>query len=175
MSIAPALLSSQSNEWFTPAKYIAAARQVMGGAIELDPASCEEANLVVKAARYYTQAEDGLSQPWHARSLWLNPPYGKTGKTSNQAFWTHKLIAEYRAGNVAEAILLVNAVTDCAWFAPLWEQFICFTNHRIKFYNSAGQPDSPTKGNAFVYFGPQSEIFRTAFSQFGAVVSRVQS
>lgn len=28
----------------------------------------------IPAARYYTQAEDGLAQPWYGR-VWCNPPY----------------------------------------------------------------------------------------------------
>src|SRR5579859_6970510 len=82
-----ASLSSKSNEWYTPAPYVNAARQVMGG-IELDPASCAQANRTVQAARYYSQADNGLAQDWTCRSLWCNPPYGRTAHISNQEIWT---------------------------------------------------------------------------------------
>lgn len=36
------------------------------GSIYLDPASCAKANETVKAHRYFTIADDGLSQPWKA-------------------------------------------------------------------------------------------------------------
>src|SRR5262249_14864109 len=56
-------------EWYTPKKYIEAVRDVLGG-IDLDPASCERANEVVKAAKFYTATQNGLNEPWQGR-VWL--------------------------------------------------------------------------------------------------------
>ena len=60
-------------ESYTPAKYIEAARQVMGG-IDLDPASNTHAQQIVKATKWHGVNEDGLLQAWHGR-VFLNPPY----------------------------------------------------------------------------------------------------
>src|SRR5258707_12771286 len=123
--------SSKSTEWYTPARYIEAARLVLG-AIDLDPASCEAANQTVKAAHYFSPADDGLARPWHGR-IWLNPPYGKPHGKSGQELWTRKLLAEHEAGHFDQAVVLVNAATETRWFAPLWNFPICSPDHRIRF------------------------------------------
>lgn len=166
-----ALQSSESNEWYTPARYVDAARRVMGG-IDLDPASNPVANRVVMATHYFTIEDDGLAKTWAGR-VWLNPPYGRDGGESNQATWSARLLDQYQAGNVAQAVLLVNAVTDRVWFQPLWAFPICFTDHRIRFYDATGAGGSPTHGNALVYLGANRDHFASVFSEFGPVVMSV--
>lgn len=70
------LHSAGSPDWMTPRYLIEAARWVMGG-IDLDPASDARANARVKAAKFYTAAENGLdpANPWSGR-IFLNPPGG---------------------------------------------------------------------------------------------------
>ena len=165
------LHSSQSNEWYTPPPYIDAVHAVMGG-IDVDPASCALANRIVRATTYYTLAEDGFPKAWPGR-VFLNPPYGFDEKgQSNAARWSRRLLYQYQAGVTTQAILLVNAVPGNDWFAPLWDYPICFTDHRIRFYNPAGMPNQPTHSNAFVYLGEQVDRFDTVFSQFGVVAVR---
>lgn len=154
-----------SNEHYTPARYIDAARYVLGD-IDLDPASCLRANQVVKATRFFTHKDDGLRQEWRGR-IWLNPPYGNL---SGQ--FIAKLVEEIEAANVAAAIVLVNShCTDAAWFQPLFDSVLCFTNHRINFEGDDDRSGS-THGSVFAYFGDKSSYFAEVFSQFGAVVAR---
>lgn len=162
------ILSSTSNEWYTPAIYIDAARDVLGE-IDLDPASCAYAQRTVRAKKYYTMADDGLRKTWQGK-VFLNPPYGRTCARSNQSLWSEKLIREFEAGRVTEAILLTNAQTAEKWFQPLWAYSICFTNHRIKFELEDGQKSQPTHGNAFTYMGQNVAWFKQVFSRFGKVV-----
>ena len=156
---------SLSNEHYTPPIYIEAARRVLGS-IDLDPASCAEANQTVRAGQYFTATDDGMKQSWSGR-VWLNPPYG--GMTG--AF-VQKLINEYSVGSIDAAIILVNAhCTDTKWFQPLWDGVLCFTDHRIDFSGDEGRSGS-THGSVFVYFGVSGNIFKSEFSKFGVVVAK---
>ena len=159
--------SSESVEWYTPPRYIEAARAALG-AIDLDPASSEAANATIRADQFFTREQDGLKRPWPGR-VWLNPPYGEEGTDR----WVEKTVAEYVAKRTRAAVLLVNAVTDRKWFAPLFEFPICFTDHRIEFYTPTGHPRSPVSGNAFVYLGPHVARFADVFRAFGAVVGKL--
>lgn len=173
-SVPTALLSSESNEWFTPSQYVEKARELMSG-IDLDPASNAYANeKVVQAKLYYDIQANGLDKPWNGR-VWLNPPYGRDEGGSNQEAWSRRLIEQYEAGITTEAVLLVNANTEAKWFQPLYNYLICFTNHRIRFYNTEGTPSQPTQGNAFIYFGHQKGRFTELFSAFGVVIRRIDN
>lgn len=167
--------ASTSNEWYTPAHFIEAARVVMGG-IDLDPATCEFANRIVQASSWYgldhpdMGCRDGLAHPWQGR-VWLNPPYGKDDGESNQAIWSRRLIDAYTTGQIEQAVLLVNAVPGNAWFVPLKRYPICFPDSRIRFYNEQVEAGQPTHSNALVYFGPHRDRFAEIFSRFGAVMA----
>lgn len=161
-----ALRMSESNEWYTPDKYIEAARKVLGE-IDLDPASCGLANETVQAKVYFDKEKDGLAQEWFGR-VWMNPPYGGLSGP-----FVAKLLSEFEAGNVEEAIVLVNSnSTDTNWFRPLWNHILCFTDHRINFYSPQEKPSGSTHGSVFIYIGPNWEGFADTFKEFGAVVAR---
>jgi hypothetical protein len=156
----------QTTEHYTPAKYLEAVRLVLGG-IDLDPASCAQANATVRATRYFTKAQDGPSQPWHGR-VWCNPPYCRQAHR-----FVEKLLTEYRAGNVKAGILLLNGFhSDSAWFKPLWDFTFCFTDHTIKFNTDEQYRDQPNRSSIFIYLGPDPDAFEREFKQFGAVMTR---
>lgn len=158
---------SATNEWYTPKEIIEAAREVLGE-IDLDPASCQFANRVVRALTYYTEEDNGLDQRWVGR-LFVNCPYGKgENNESNQARWTAKLIESFDAGDVTAAIALVNAATGNAWFQKLWRFPICLPR-RFAFYNESGTT-TPTNHSAIVYLGSDPARFYDVFSKIGVVV-----
>jgi phage N-6-adenine-methyltransferase len=161
-------LQQDSVEWYTPQKYLRAVHAVLGE-IELDPATSEQANRIVQAKVFYDLTTDGLTKTWKARTVWLNPPYCKQGNTSNQEMWSTKLLAEYKAGNIYEAILLVTAATDTIWFHRLYPFPMCFVKGRIQFTSPTGKHGGATKGSVFVYLGTQKEKFQQVFRRFGVV------
>lgn len=162
-----AVTQSLTNEWYTPAEYIEAARRVLGG-FDLDPASCEEANQTVQAARFYSEADPGLEHDeWKGR-VWLNPPYGRLAGA-----FVLRLAEEYRLGHVTGAITLLNAhCTDTAWFRPLWDHTLCFTYGRLNFAAGTARRGGSTHGSVFAYLGPDQAAFAAEFAQWGAIVTR---
>ena len=161
-----AVLLSGSKEWFTPKEYIESIRQVLGE-IDLNPASCKQANQTIKAKKFYSMEDDGLSHLWHGK-VFLNPPYGNDGPP-----FVEKLIEEIKAGNVTEAILLVNSrATDAEWFQPLYDGIICFTDHRIDFDSPIEKNTSSTHGSCFIYFGQNERKFAQSFIEHGTILKR---
>lgn len=164
------MVSSETNEWYTPAHILELARLVLG-TIDLDPASCAEANQTVQASAYYDQELNGLAQPWEGR-IWLNPPYGKTAGRSNQDIWAENLIAEYEGGNTTEAILLVKAALGYNWFERLWYGYpTCFVRERLYFTAEDGSGDGQAKAaTAIIYFGRDVTRFKSVFQTIGRVI-----
>lgn len=132
MTARKALHSSKSNEWYTPPEVVEPVRDFLGE-IELDPASCELANLIVKATRYYTEKEDGLIQPWDGK-FFSNPPYG-----TGTALWPARACEQFLDRIAPEGIMLLNATPDRKWFRPLWQHPILFMDKRVCFLETYEQ------------------------------------
>ncbi len=151
--------NSGNNEWYTPSEYIEAAREVMGG-IDLDPASCELANRVVKADRIFTIEDDGLTKTWFG-NVWLNPPYSSDliGKFAD------KVTQE----DIAQAIILVNNATETQWFNTLIDKAsaVVFPKSRVKFYMPDGGTGAPLQGQAVIYIGDNPKGFLYVYKRFG--------
>lgn len=155
---------SESDECYTPAQYIALARDVLG-AIDLDPASNDAAQAIVRAARYFTIVDDGLAQEWRGR-VWLNCPY------SAPAPWVSKLLEAYNARAVRAAVALFNANSASRWFHKLarvaWR---CEPFKRISFWGPAvvvgGNGRAP---QVFFYLGDDPARFAAVFSKIGHVL-----
>jgi phage N-6-adenine-methyltransferase len=72
----------------------------------LDPC-CTAAT--AKAPHFFTEADNGLGQPWGTHVVFMNPPYGREIYT-----WTRKAREEAALG--ATVVGLLPASTDLAWW-----------------------------------------------------------
>lgn len=176
---------SNSVEHPTPAFVVEAAREVMGG-IDLDPASCGEANKVVRATTYYSLAllHDGLTFEWNGR-VFLNPPGGKAPKywqehyksRSNAVCWWRKLLDEYFVGRCSEAIFIgfnldiLQASQGQEEWPDVLKFPLCVPSRRIAFTGK-----DPTHGNVIAYLPnylpnrPGSSYkFKEVFERLGSV------
>jgi ParB family chromosome partitioning protein len=158
-----------SDEWYTPPNEVARVRQTLGG-IELDPASCAEANKIVGAKRFFTKEDDGLGKSWHARTVFLNPPYGKGGRLV--PLWVDKMIQEFTLGHFSEGVILVNSSTETQWFQPLLAYPVAFRAGRIAFLDpgTLEPKNKPRQGSAYFYFGPRWARFASYFVTVGRVM-----
>jgi phage N-6-adenine-methyltransferase len=158
-------LGTGENEWYTPPDVLEDVRAVLGE-IDLDPASSERAQGQVSAARYFSIEDNALLREWGGR-VYLNPPYSQPAIDR----FTAKLVEEYRAGRVTEAVMLTHNYTDTRWFhtAEAEAAAICFTRGRIRFISPSGELAAPTQGQAFFYYGPRVERFIGVFQRRGFV------
>lgn len=152
----------------TPPVFIEMARKVMG-AIELDPASCLEANeRFVHASRFYDEQANGLSQSWKTPALWMNPPYSGRGAFE----FASKFASE--ASGISQAVVLVNSATGTRAFRYLFDNCdaICFCNKRIQFIDPSGlrSQSSNSKEQLFFYRGKRVAKFASVFGAIGRIV-----
>lgn len=156
------VFTSETPEWYTPPLIIESVVRALG-AIDLDPCSNPGAPNI-PAAQYFTAAEDGLAQPWSGR-VYMNPPYGDAISA-----WVEKLVGEVSDGRVHEAIALIPARTDTAWWRLLRDCAVCFVRGRLRF---SGAETSAPFPSAAAYFGPRRDAFKGVFSDIGDVWERV--
>lgn len=158
--------NSGQNEWYTPPAFIEAATQVMGG-IDLDPASSAIANKTVRAKKFYTSTQDGLTKKW-AGTVFLNPPYAQPLISQ----FAKKLADSVTAGLVTEAIILVNNATETDWWQTIAavSSAVCFPKSRIRFLDPEGNlGGAPLQGQAILYCGANADGFAVVHESIGTV------
>jgi phage N-6-adenine-methyltransferase len=148
-----ALHLSASAEWGTPAWIVAYARSVLG-TIDLDPASSADWNASVKADRFLTAEEDGLTTSWgDAKNVFLNPPGDRSGK----------LVRAFHAK--AQAHVNANPGARVLWVGFSMEQLVFFCGSsimilpkRVRYIRPDGTEGScPTHGSFLGLIG-QGEL-----------------
>ena len=124
------------------------AAEFAGGQFDLDPCATPES---AKASAYYTEADDGLSLPWHGK-VFMNPPYSP----GQPAQWIDKAISEVGCGNAEVVVALMQSRTDTKWFHKAMgaADVMRFRRGRIQF-ERPGQPTGaiPYGNTIFVFRG----------------------
>ena len=163
-----------NDEWYTPAWLIDMTREVIGE-IDLDPASSDEAQTIVKAKRHWTKMQNALNlnwivningPNWSPSRVFLNPPYSHPLVEQ----FIDKLLQQIEKGHVSEAILLVNNNTETAWWhkAAAAANAILFFRSRVFFWRPGqAETTSPRQGQNLFYFGPNTSQFAITFSSKG--------
>lgn len=95
------------DHWETPWPLVRELEEEFGP-FELDPSATAR---TAKAPRFFTEADDGLAQPWAPARTFLNPPYSRVEP------WLRKAREESAAG--ALVVALLAARTDRDWFHDL--------------------------------------------------------
>lgn len=107
---------SASDQWLTPRSVLERAEACLGR-IDGDVAAAPERN--VDASWWLTEDDDALAAPSWANPdgspsrLWVNPPYGAGGRGPGD--WTRRVVAEWEAGTVDSALLLLPARPGAHW------------------------------------------------------------
>lgn len=150
--------SAANANWGTPSGWVERVRYTLGE-IDLDPASSEEHNQVVKAKKYYTEKENALNLDWSGR-VFLNPP---GGRGVPKAFF-QKLISEYYSGRVTSAVYLGYSLEQLLWIqrTQCWTAY-AIPPRRIRF---RGAGASPTHGNFFLLLSDEKEIHYSFHYEF---------
>lgn len=161
-------------EYYTPIWIIEAARLVMGS-IDLDPASSEKANEIVKAKFYCANINvpclgnsNGLKCAWFG-NVWLNHPFSKR----ENKLWIDKLLYEYEVSmTIKQACCITYASTSEKWFQPLMEYPQCYFFKRVNYIDGLTllPKNGVTKGSVVTYLGPNDDKFARVFSQYGKIM-----
>ena len=123
------LRARETVEWETPADFmeLMVARY---GKFTLDPAASVHNH---QTKRFFTEHDDGLTQRWRSKNVWLNPPYGR----GSIGPWIRAAINQvHHTRNAKQVIMLLPARTDAPWFHNevwTWAREVAFVRGRIHF------------------------------------------
>jgi len=157
-----------NDECYTPLWYMDLVRKVLG-TIQLDPASCYEANKLVQAKKIYTKADKGQFAPWDRERIFCNPPYSQPEATE----FADRAVVEYLVDTNKEIIFLQNSQTGSDWYQRLLATCsnLCHHNKRISFYGpQLSGKDSNRNDSTTFYFGRFPETFRAVFEEHGTIL-----
>jgi len=136
-----ALTSSKNGDWATPVEFFKELDREFSFTLDV----CATAENT-KCTNFFTEAQDGLLQPWRG-VCWMNPPYGK-----DISKWVRKAL-EASLFLEATVVCLLPARTDTRWFhAYCLQGELRWIKGRLKF---SGHTNSATFPSFLCIFRPR--------------------
>ncbi len=147
------------DERFTPSDFLQKLTAVIGP-IELDP--CGHKESCVSASRYFYPDDDGLKQPWHSDTVFMNPPYSHAG------IWVEKAHQEWRSGRSRVIAMLLPVRTNGVAFQDILavNAHTFFLRHRVKF---SGAKTAAAFPNLLAIFGGNEATVTGLLAEFPSV------
>ena len=153
--------NNTSTEWYTPSIIIEAARKAMGN-IDLDPTSSDYAQATVKADRYFTKEDDGLTKEWSGK-VFMNPPFSPMTP----------FILKFLTEPIEQGVVLCIANFHCNWGRALLlrdDVMFCAPYVCPQFYNEEGTKKKMGMHSIIIVgYKTDKDRFRDAFSEMGRV------
>jgi hypothetical protein len=154
-------------DWQTPLAIVQAAREALGGTIDLDPATTVTANKTIGAAKIWTAEKDGLTREWAGR-MFLSPPAYQPELTQ----FCMKAATEHAGGRVTHAVVVLPADTAADHVQNLGAiaAALCLPKGRLRFWHPEREDGAgPARASLIFYLGPDPSTFHAAFAEFGMV------
>ena len=179
------IISFSDNDFVSPPELTATTAALFGGEIDLDPASSEQANLVVQAKNIFTWRENGLNQAWKAKNVYLFPPRNLLNgseqpkdtrlfrknlrfKKSAQRVWLELAYNKWLRNEFQEAVIFLTS-TEVALLVTQKIGFdfpLCVLSKKPHLLKEKDLKPIDTKVFGFVYYLPPREEFQQAVHNF---------
>lgn len=137
---------------FSPPEFLQAIYSAFGP-VDLDPCAHRLSPVVAQQRFFEDQGDDGLSDPWSGRLVYVNPPY------SGVVDWLQRAHDEWAGGNVETVICLLPVRID----SPLFQDTVkpkadvYFLRGRLKFGREGGKPQPTPHSLMVVIFGATAQ------------------
>ena len=99
-------------------------------------------------------------------TVFLNPPYAR----GIIDLWIEKLLVEYQARRVEQAIALVPARTETEWFSGLYRFPLLFISGRLHFLSPDGEKSAAPFPSVLALIGDDVDGFARWFGHLGPIV-----
>ena len=179
------IISFSDNDFVSPPELTATTAALFGGEIDLDPASSEQANLVVQAKNIFTWRENGLNQAWKAKNIYLFPPRNLLNgseqpkdtrlfrknlrfKKSAQRVWLELAYNKWLRNEFEQAVIFLTS-TEVALLVTQKIGFdfpLCVLSEKPHLLKEKDLKPIDTKVFGFVYYLPPREEFQQAVHNF---------